>query len=52
MGMTDKQFNAFLRFVLDKSEEIKKQALNENVSDDFLKQIDKLIELLTESMKD
>ena len=52
MGMTDKQFNAFLRFELDALMRIKQQALTEKTSDNLIKEIDNMIDLLNESMKD
>lgn len=45
MGMTDKQFNGYLRLIIDKLETIKQGS-------DTTKEIDKLIKILVETMTD
>lgn len=52
--MTDKQFNTFLRFVLDKTKQIKNAMDNaeDHEITEARKNLDELMELLIESMKD
>lgn len=54
MGMTDKQFNGYLRFILSDLAEIKKLALvkEPDINSDLILKINELIEKLTETMKD
>lgn len=47
MGMTDKQFNGYLRLIIDKLETIK-----QNSNEETTKEIDKLIKMLAETMAD
>ena len=48
MGMTDKQFNGFLRMLLDRLEELK----NENDEEERLERLKKLIEDLQKTIED
>lgn len=48
MGMTDKQFNGFLRMLLDRLEELK----NEDNEEERLERIKKLIEDLQKTIED
>lgn len=47
MGMTDKQFNGYLRLIIDKLETIK-----QNSNEETTNEIDKLIKMLAETMAD
>ena len=48
MGMTDKQFNGFLRMLLDRLEELK----NEDNKEIMIKRLEKLIEDLQKTIED
>lgn len=48
MGMTDKQFNGFLRMLLDRLEELK----NEDKEEERLERLKKLIEDLQKTLED
>lgn len=48
MGMTDKQFNAFLRFVLDALKETKAETDKEKMDE----KIDKIIDNIQKSLED
>ncbi len=48
MGMTDSQFNGFLRFVIDDLQEIKENSNNKEVVE---KKVDKIIENLQQTIE-
>lgn len=52
MGMTDKQFNAYLRLIINDLNNIKDLVNNPEKYKDVEKEIEKLISILTETMKD
>ena len=50
--MTDKQFNAFLRFVVEKQKIAIKKAMETHSSDEVIAELQSMKELLENAMKD
>lgn len=52
MGMTDKQFNAFLSFVIEKQKIAIKIAAENHSSEELMAELQSMKELLENAMKD